>query len=96
MEQILNRLILPIVFGVVVFVALVAWSDYHSVQASLLGDETSVLLRLASGSTENLHVEKTWTEVLFRLRGPDSLLYYPLNLFHASFNFSDSIPRRPC
>jgi uncharacterized protein (TIRG00374 family) len=36
MDRILGRLILPIVFGVVVFVALAVWSDYRAVSSSLM------------------------------------------------------------
>lgn len=35
------------------------------------------LLRLASGSTLNLHVERRWLEVLLHMQGPDGLLYFP-------------------
>jgi hypothetical protein len=39
--------------------------------------EALPLLRLASGSRQNLHVEKRWMEVLRQMQGPDGLLYYP-------------------
>jgi len=39
--------------------------------------EALPLLRLASGSRQNLHVEKRWTEVLRQMQGPDGLLYFP-------------------
>jgi hypothetical protein len=36
------------------------------------------LMRLVSGTQESKPVEQRWLEVLFHLRGPDDLLYYPL------------------
>lgn len=35
------------------------------------------LLRLASGSKLNMHVERRWFEVLLHMQGPDGLLYFP-------------------
>ena len=35
------------------------------------------LLRLASGSIENLDVERRWMEVMLQMQGPDGLLYFP-------------------
>ncbi len=39
--------------------------------------ETLPLMRLASGSDLNLHVERRWMETILQMRGPDGLLYYP-------------------
>lgn len=37
--------------------------------------EVLPLMRVMSGSDENMHVEKAWMEVLLRLQGPDGLIY---------------------
>ena len=39
--------------------------------------EALPLLRLASGSEQNPHVEQRWMEVIRQLQGPDGLLYLP-------------------
>ncbi|MSP13393.1 MAG: hypothetical protein EXR62_10620 [Chloroflexi bacterium] len=39
--------------------------------------EVLPLVRLASGSELNLHVERRWLETIFQMQGPDGLLYYP-------------------
>ena len=39
--------------------------------------EALPLVRLASGSRQNLHVEQRLMEVLVQMQGPDGLLYYP-------------------
>ncbi len=39
--------------------------------------EALPLIRLASGSRQNLHVEQRLMEVLVQMQGPDGLLYYP-------------------
>jgi hypothetical protein len=39
--------------------------------------EALPLMRLASGSRMNQHVERRWLETLFRMQGPDGLFYYP-------------------
>ncbi len=39
--------------------------------------EALPLVRLASGSRQNLHVEERLVEVLVQMQGPDGLLYYP-------------------
>jgi len=43
------------------------------VQAKFM--EALPLLRLVSGSTQNLHVEKRWMEVLLQMQGPDGIVY---------------------
>ena len=40
--------------------------------------EALPLMRLASGSEQNRHVEQRLMEVLIQMQGPDGLLYYPL------------------
>ena len=49
------------------------WSD--QVQCKFL--EALPLLRMASGSDQNPHVERRWMEVLLRQLGPDGLAYMP-------------------
>ncbi len=39
--------------------------------------EALPLVRLASGSRQDLHVERRLMEVLVQMQGPDGLLYYP-------------------
>jgi hypothetical protein len=39
--------------------------------------ESTALMRVVSGSKENLHVDRTWMEVLLRMQGDDGLLYTP-------------------
>ena len=39
--------------------------------------EALPLMRVASGSRQNLHVEQRLMEVLLQMQGPDGLLYYP-------------------
>jgi hypothetical protein len=39
--------------------------------------ESTALLRVVSGSKENLHVDKTWMEVLLKMQGDDGFLYTP-------------------
>ncbi len=39
--------------------------------------DTLPLLRLASGSTLNMHVEHRWLEVLLHMQGTDGLFYFP-------------------
>jgi hypothetical protein len=39
--------------------------------------ESTALMRLVSGSKENLHVDRTWMEVLLKMQGDDGLLYTP-------------------
>ena len=41
--------------------------------------ESLPLLRLASGSDLNNHVDRVWMEALLKSVGPDGLVYYPLN-----------------
>jgi hypothetical protein len=54
----------------------VLWhSESDIVQAKFM--EALPLLRLASGSDQNLHVEKRWMEVIRQMQGPDGLLYLP-------------------
>jgi hypothetical protein len=40
--------------------------------------ESTALMRIASGSTENLNVDRTWMEMLLKMQGPDGLLYSPM------------------
>ncbi len=40
--------------------------------------EALPLMRLASGSDLNDHVDQRWMEVVMQMQGPDGLLYYPL------------------
>jgi hypothetical protein len=40
--------------------------------------ESTALMRIVSGSQENLHVDRIWMEMLLKMRGPDGLLYTPL------------------
>ncbi len=49
------------------------WSD--AVQCKFM--EALPLLRIASGSNLNAHVEQRWTEALLQMQGPDGLLYFP-------------------
>jgi hypothetical protein len=39
--------------------------------------ESTALMRVVSGSKENLHVDRTWMEVLLKMQGDDGLLYTP-------------------
>ncbi len=39
--------------------------------------EVLPLMRVMSGSLENMHVEKKWMEVLLKMQGPDGLIYSP-------------------
>ena len=39
--------------------------------------EAMPLMRVMSGSTQNLHVERRWMEVLLMMQGPDGLVYTP-------------------
>ncbi|MCL2660255.1 MAG: hypothetical protein FWD64_07035, partial [Acidobacteriaceae bacterium] len=41
--------------------------------------EALPLMRLASGSDENSHVDRVWMEGLLHSIGPDGLVYYPLD-----------------
>lgn len=41
--------------------------------------EALPLMRLMSGSTQNMHIEEKWLEVMLRMQGPDGLLYWPLH-----------------
>jgi len=40
--------------------------------------EALLLLRVATGSTQNSHIDPTWTQVLLKTVGPDGLVYVPL------------------
>jgi hypothetical protein len=40
--------------------------------------EAAALLRVISGSRENLHVDRRWMEVFLKMQGPDGLLYTPM------------------
>lgn len=54
----------------------VVWhSESDIVQAKFM--EALPLLRLASGSREDLHVEQRWMEVMLQMQGPDGLIYLP-------------------
>jgi hypothetical protein len=39
--------------------------------------EVLPLMRVMSGSLENMHVEKKWMEVILKMQGPDGLIYTP-------------------
>lgn len=39
--------------------------------------EANILMRIMSGSKENLHVDKTWMEVMLKGQGPDGIIYSP-------------------
>ena len=39
--------------------------------------EALPLMRLASGSRQNIEVDKCWMEITIQMQGPDGLLYYP-------------------
>ena len=47
-------------------------------QVQLVLQQSLALMRLVSGSDENVAVDQRWLEVLFQLQGADGLLYYPL------------------
>src|SRR5437773_1636187 len=49
-------------------------SDMHS-QGKFV--ESTALMRIVSGSKENLEVDKKWMEVMLKMQGPDGLLYTP-------------------
>lgn len=54
----------------------VMWhSESDIVQAKFM--EALPLMRLVSGSDQNLHVEQRWMEVIRQMQGPDGLLYLP-------------------
>jgi len=54
----------------------VIWhSESDCVQVKFM--EALPMLRLASGSRQNLHVEQRWVEVMRQMQGPDGLLYLP-------------------
>jgi hypothetical protein len=40
--------------------------------------ESTALMRIVSGSKENLSVDRTWMEILLKMQGPDGLLYTPM------------------
>jgi len=41
--------------------------------------ESTALMRVVSGSRENLHVDRVWMEMLLKMQGPDGLLYSPMS-----------------
>ena len=41
--------------------------------------EAATLMRIVSGSEQNLHVDHKWTEVALRSQGPDGLIYTPVD-----------------
>jgi len=47
-------------------------------QVQLIMQRALPLMRIISGSDQNMEVEQKWLEVLLRLQGPDGLFYYPL------------------
>ena len=49
-------------------------SDMHG-QGKFM--EVTPLMRVMSGSKQNMHVEKAWMEVLLKMQGPDGLVYTP-------------------
>jgi len=50
----------------------------HNDHVQIKFHEALPLMRLASGSRQNEHVERRWMEVVLHMRGPDGLLYYPV------------------
>ena len=40
--------------------------------------EAAPLVRTASGSDENLHVEQAWLDSLMKMQGPDGMFYFPV------------------
>ncbi len=55
---------------------MMAHDDNDHVQVKFM--EALPLMRLISGSDQNLHVDERWMQVLLRMQGPDGSLYYPL------------------
>lgn len=52
------------------------WHDFNDhIQGKF--HEALPLVRQASGSRENLQVDKRWMEITIQMQGPDGLLYYP-------------------
>ena len=52
------------------------WHDFNDhIQGKF--HEALPLMRLASGSRENMEVDKRWMEITIQMQGPDGLLYYP-------------------
>jgi uncharacterized membrane protein YbhN (UPF0104 family) len=78
MDRVLSRLIVPIVFGAVVFVALAAWSNFRAVHESLLSMSWTVLPAVLGLSFANyairflrweyylsrLGIERSWSDSL--------------------------------
>jgi glycosyltransferase 2 family protein len=69
MDRILSRLIVPIVFGAVVFVALAAWSNFRAVHDSLLAMRWTVIPAVLALSFGNYAIRFVrWEYYLGRLR----------------------------
>ncbi len=58
--------------------------------------ESTVLMRIMSGSKENLEVDKTWMEVMLRGQGSDGMIYSPLTgrdwTMYPNFDWSSGSP----
>jgi len=50
----------------------------HNDHVQIKFQEDLPLMRLASGSRQNLEVDRKWMEVVLHMQGPDGLLYYPV------------------
>jgi len=52
------------------------WHDFNDhIQGKF--HEALPLMRLASGSRQNIEVDKRWMEITIQMQGPDGLLFYP-------------------
>jgi len=52
------------------------WHDFNDhIQGKF--HEALPLMRLASGSQQNIEVDKRWMEITIQMQGPDGLLFYP-------------------
>ncbi len=51
------------------------WVD-HSITPKF--QEALSLMRMMSGSEQNLHVERRWMEIMLKQQGPDGLIYIPV------------------
>ncbi len=62
-------------------------------------EEALPLMRIASGSSLNDHIDPVWMEIALRQIGPDGLCYWPLNpwakVLDWSAGFSSGVVRRP-
>ena len=51
--------------------------DFHDLNVQYKFQEALPLLRYASGSDQNRHVDQAWAENLLRMQGDDGLIYMP-------------------